>query len=470
VSPFSAADGLYISTPPRGDKTCRAQREEEELETSIKHCSAEPSPQELQIRALKQVMSILRSHAQESRKRVARLRTVLADRQAEPGVYENFQRERWMEEKRQLVVDEETKVVLQHLEALNNDDTRPLPVPNPRVPISTTEARRDANLLMFLASTQTRAPIRTYRSTSAAFHHTLRRRTIDKVTPMVLRSSFTSPALVGPAKVRSRAVSLHGAELARQPRRKSSDKRGVTASVYLPHNVTSASVVAEDTNWSPHEPPLSDSSSTDISHMPLLESHVSTPLTFASSNTCHILQPLTLTKEEESQDHGGTATIYRAAPHHLSDDVLADLHVSLPDYALDLLSHFDQSQMATLKSITFLFSTPPAIIQRHTSTPSSSSTHDTSAALQVPTPVSKPSDLRHKPSYRNLFSIPQVLSSCTGVDDSPRSGSSGRGFLSRSRQPRALSSQPSTASLGSPTTENVTRTKKIKNRWSVLRR
>jgi hypothetical protein len=464
-------DGLHISTPPRfdhGSNTCRAQRYstvEQELETSFKQCSTELSPQELQIRALKQVMSILSSHAQESRARVARLRTVLADRKAEPEIYENLQRERWMEEKRQLVVDEETKVVSQHLEALNkfsDDDTRTLPVPNPRVPpLSTAEARRDANLLTFLASTHTRAPIRTYRTTTGSFEHSLRRRTIDKVTPMVLCSSFTSPAPVEPTKVRSRAVALHGAELARQPRRKSSDKCGLTTSMRLPHNATSASFVGEDTDWSARGSPQPNSSSTDRTHMPHLESHVATPLTSATSNTCHILQPLTLTPAEESQDHGGTATIYRVVPRYLSDDVLADLHVSLPDYALDLLSHFDKN---TVKPVTFLLPTPALTIHSLPPTPVPSS-NSTSAFLQVP---SSPPDLRRKSSYRNLFSIPEALSSRTRVDDSSKPGSFGRGFLSRARQPLVHSNHSSTASFSPPTTENVR--KKIKRRWSVLRR
>jgi hypothetical protein len=166
----------------------------------LKHCHTGASPQELQIRALKQAMSILSSHAQDSRERVERLRTVLANRKVEPEVYEKFQRERWMEEKRQLAVNEETKVVLRYLEVLNessHDDTYVPCVPDPPAPALTAEARRDANLLMFLASTRTQAPIRTNRPSSMSFEHTLRRRTMDRVTPMKLRSSFTSPALVG---------------------------------------------------------------------------------------------------------------------------------------------------------------------------------------------------------------------------------------------------------------------------------
>src|ERR1700733_11638218 len=133
---------LHISNQPQSDDEalCRLKRYstvEEKLATSFEHCNTEPSPQELQIRALKQAMSMLSSHAQDSRERVERLRVVLANRKVEPEVYKNLQRERWMEEKRRMIVAQETKVLLRCLEVLDesfDDDTHIPYVPDPLVP------------------------------------------------------------------------------------------------------------------------------------------------------------------------------------------------------------------------------------------------------------------------------------------------------------------------------------------------
>jgi hypothetical protein len=441
---------------------------EEELVTSLKHCTTGASPQELQIRALKQAMSILSSYAQHSQERVERLRTVLADRKVEPEVYEKLQRERWMEEKRQLAVNEETKVVLRYLKVLNessHDDTYVPCVPDPPAPALTAEARRDANLLMFLASTQTQAPIRTHRPSSTSFEHTLRRRTMDRVTPMKLRSSFTSPALVGTIKGHSRTVSLDRAKLAWQPPTRSSNGLGPTASMSPPHDAAILSVVAEDPDCSVDGLSLSESTSLDTSssHLPAFETLDSTPLTSAAMDTCHILKTLTPNPEE---DQGGTATIFRTVSHH-SSDILANLHISLPDYALELFSHFEQSHIAPLKPIF-----PPSNISQpsspHSFVPSSRCAHITSSFLQVPpsTPTSSNSSgLRRKPSHRNLFSIPPPIASRDGVDGGLGSNSSGGRLFSKSHQPVELLGHPSTASLSFPATENV---RKVKKRWSVL--
>lgn len=479
MPPSLAGNCLHISLHRSDNKELRRLKRysavEEELAASFKLCSTEASPQELQIRALKQAMSTLSFHAQETRERVERLRGVLADRKAEPEVYEKLQRERWMEEKRQLVVDQETKAVLQYLEVLNKSSSghTHLPtVPQPPTPTLTAEARRRANLLMFLTSTQTQAPIRSRRSSSTSFEHTLRRRTMDRVMPMKLRSSLPALALVGSIKGHSRSVSLDRAKLDSQPPSKSSNGFGPTASMSLSHDATILNVVAEDPDCGVDGLSPSESTTTDTSsHMPLFETHVSTPFTAATIDTCHILQPLTLNPEEDLQDQGGTATIFRNASRYPSDHIPANVHVSLPDYALELFSHFDQIQIATLKPIfppQSASSSSSQPILSHSSAASTPSAHITSSLLQVPssTPGSKPSGLRQEPSYRNLFSKPQDIFSRNGVEDRLGINLSGSGLFSKPRQPVELLRRPSTASLTLPATENVT--KKIKKQWSVL--
>jgi hypothetical protein len=464
---------LHISTQhfQSDDKELRRLKRystvEEQLPTSFKHCcNTEASPQELQIRALKQAMSILSSHAQETRERVERLRTVLADRNAEPEVYVKLQRERWMEEKRQRAVDEETKVVLQHLELLNessNHDTHVPYVPDP--PALTAEARRDANLRKFLASTRTQAPIHTSRRASTSFEHTLRRRTMDRVTPMRLRSSLTTPAFVESIKGHPYYVSLEGAKLPWQPR---SNGFASTASMFLSHDSAVLSAVAEYPNCNVDGTLPSESTSTDsdtLSHVPFFETHLSTPLTTPVIDTFRIPTPLTLNSEEDVQDQGGTATIFHTASYHPSEHIPANLHVSLPDYALELISHFDQSQVTTLKPIFPLSSISQPSLP-HTSASSSRSAHSTSSFLQVPSSTPLGSGIRRRGSYRSLFSTPQDLLSCNGVEDRRGLGSSGGGFFSRPRQPVELSDPSTTTSLSLPATENVT--KKVKKRWSVL--
>jgi len=420
-------------------------------------------------------MSVLSSHAQESRQRVEQLRVVLADRKADPKVYENLQRERWMHEKRQLIVSAETEVVLQYLDVLrksSNDDTR-IPcqyIPDLPAPTLSPQARRDTNLLMFLASAQTQIPIRTCRPASISFEHTLKRRTMDKVTPMRLRSSSTTLASIRSIKGNSRFRSLDGTKLAWQSRSQSFNGFGPLTSMPLPRVAAALDVVAEDPRCSVDE--LSDFTSTDTlsSHAPLFETQLSTPLTTASVDLPHVLKPLTLNPEPDAQDdQGGTATIYKVVPHYPFDHLLANLHVSLPDYALELFSHFDQSEMAALRPIS-LSSAPPCI-SRPFSPPSFvpplRPVRNTSSILQVPpsTP-SKPSNLPREPLYKNLFAMPEAFPSRNRVEDGSGLDLPIDGLLSRSRKPQALPNYSSTGSLNFSVTENVT--KKIKKRWSVL--
>ena len=441
---------------------CRSRRYsivEENLTTSFEHCNAEPSPRELQIRALNQAMSMLSSHAQESRERLERLRVVLADRQAEPEVYKKLQRERWMEEKRRMVVDQETKILLRCLEVLDessNDVTHIPCIPGPLAPESAAEARKDANLLRFLASTRSLVPIHTHRPFSTSFESPLKRKTIDRITPMRLRGSF--PALK--LSIDTRSSHDHSVSSARQSQPNSSDSGPTVAMPHLHDHST------------PGVDPLSlsESATTDTSFslVSLPETPVSTPLTTVTTDTCHILESLSLDPIEEQ---GGTATIFRTSFPHQFDRIPADLHITLPDYALELISHFDQSQMVALKPVfpTSTSSHVSLLSSLHSSVSPQRSTHTTSSLLQLPPSMPpqspKSSDVRRRPSYRNLFSTSQAHFS-DRVQGRPGSGPSGGGFFGRPRQPVALSAKPSSASLGPSATDNVT--KKIKKRLSVL--
>ena len=390
-----------------------------------------------------------------------RLRTVLAERNAEPEVYEKLQRERWMEEKRHIAVSEETKVVLQYLEVLNESSSDDRHVPDLPTPSLTAEARRDANLQKFLASSRTQAPIRIHRPSSTSFEHTSRRRTMDRVTPMKLRSSFTTPALSGISNGRSRTVSLDRAKPGRHPQPRSSNRLGPIASMTGLHGATILSVLAEDANSRTDGLPSPASESLDPSscHLPLFQTLDSKPLTSADIE----LKPATL-NSEELQDQGGTATIFHTVSHHPPDHVLANLHISLPDYALELFSHFEQNYMTPLNA-TFSFPTFSSIPQPSSppsSVPAQRSPYIPASFLQPPSstsPDSHSSSLRRKSSCKNLLPGP-ATSSRDGVQDGLGLGSAGSGFFSTPCQ------YPSTASLSLPVTANVT--KKIKKPWSFL--
>ena len=103
------------AAPPR---LARYSEAEAALRSSFQRCQDEPSAQELQIRALKAATAILNSRAEDVRSDLVRLRDLLANRATDPPLYEAFQRDRWMQERWEVVITSQSKTVSQHLTSL----------------------------------------------------------------------------------------------------------------------------------------------------------------------------------------------------------------------------------------------------------------------------------------------------------------------------------------------------------------
>ncbi|RDB26031.1 hypothetical protein Hypma_006340 [Hypsizygus marmoreus] len=426
---------------------------EEELEAQFRQCNSEASPRELQIRALEQATAMLSAHAQESRGRAEELRAMLADRQIDPEVYETLKRERWMEEKRQTVFDQDSKVVLQHLENLVHarSPTAHLPIP----PAPSQEQKIHANLVKFLELSPTRTLVRHRKSTTSYLERSPRRRTIDRVSSLRLRAfPISNPSF----RRHFRSVSLNG----HQERPIRDAPFHTTKASHTPthafHTPQSLNVVSEEPFLDSDTTSQSSSSISSCVYTPT-ELSSPTPLTtFTNETICtaHANPATSSATIPTPESENGTATIYLPESHNLSSINTADIYAPLPDYALDLFSQFERTNEIyfPIRST----SIPPSALaqgpSRSTEKPSHpperkdnprpNSMPPPSAFLKVPTPTmnqmssqdpSPPPRLGHSRSHRHLglgsalFAIPEALSSRLGVDSGGSAKSRSASFL-----------------------------------------
>ena len=143
------------AAPPR---LARYSEAEAALRSSFQRCQDEPSPQELQIRALKSATVILNSRAEDVRSDLVRLRDLLANRATDPPLYEAFQRDRWMQERWEVVITSQSKTVSQHLTSLAQS-------PDPGFPEGNVgnHSKEDNNLLRYFEISQRPSHLRTRR-------------------------------------------------------------------------------------------------------------------------------------------------------------------------------------------------------------------------------------------------------------------------------------------------------------------
>lgn len=442
---------------------------EGKLATTFRNCNTEVSPQELQIRALEKATSILNSYAHDARDRAQQLQVILADHEMDPAVFETLKRERWMEEKRQLAVEQERKAVLQHLETLTKPSYNDGSHTQAQAP--TAQVRQHTNLIRFLRTSQTHKPVHPHITTSGYVGRSQRRRTMDKVSPMRLR---TNPAISNhpePAKRHFRSISLDG--------RKSG---GLPSHLILYSRVD---VTSEPNQPAPHIPlglvtehevsssPSSYTTTALSDHSTISDVLPSTPLTISISALPAVVVPLSLSREGgiDPNDQGGTATIYRPTPHIPSDNLIDHIHVSLPDYAVDLFADFE-ADITPLLPISY-----PSEPQRIIRTPNISSSQQifspipTSSSLQIPPSTNKRSShLGRSNSYRSLgslFSVPEALSSRLGVEKSSLNPPNGVFFT---RHGHEATPNSSVVSPTEPRDLPADVTPKVKKRFSLLRR
>ncbi|KAK0193438.1 hypothetical protein F5146DRAFT_1030668, partial [Armillaria mellea] len=316
------------STPPltsplrrTRDEIARQRRysqAEEALALTAQLTLQETSQTELQIRTLEQAASLLNSRLEDARERSAKLRSLLNDRETDPATFESLKRERWMEERRKALAEEESRAIRAQLASLTrgNDAVCESPV---------TSSRHQANLLRYLQSSNTRRPIHpTHNEATAAGERAARRITLCEASPARLRISIGS----------------------RHARSLSMDQK--------PHPTSPF-------NFEPKmlKKPVStiDSLSLDVpaededSHTwyKIKKSSTAAPVTPRHSPWC---LPLSRRLKPSVRETCGTATIHTpvAVKVRPTADILADLPpVALPVYAVDLLGDFDEHRTPTLK-------------------------------------------------------------------------------------------------------------------------
>ncbi|GBE88540.1 hypothetical protein SCP_1303560 [Sparassis crispa] len=177
----------------------RYSRAQQALETTFRHCRVEPSPQDLQIRALRRVTALLSAQARDAQEHAAKVRACLAGREAvEPQNYRPMQRTRWMEERRGADRDKQSKAVDQSLTAIMKPQTNAeKPAADDRPP-TRHQLRRRTNLTRFFERSQTRVQFPS-RPLSSTYHSaSCRRQTISHVRSIRLRSPSLSQTRVKP--------------------------------------------------------------------------------------------------------------------------------------------------------------------------------------------------------------------------------------------------------------------------------
>ncbi|KAG5638112.1 hypothetical protein H0H81_001790 [Sphagnurus paluster] len=437
---------------------------EEELARTFKQCQTEPPARDLQIRALEQATSMLSAHAQEAQESAEKLRFLLSDRSLDPDVYEKLQRERWLEENRHFVVDQETSILLQHLENLTRSSPLETCLLNSeRSSEMDEEMRRRRNLLKFFDTSTAQPSVRIRKATSVLFERPQKRRTLDRVSPMRLRTTST----VTTASLLPRPVSLDGwTHRPRYPSHTGLD----TAQTPAPLRE-----IAEGPSVDKKEDIHVSTPTTTAVHASFSRSTKSPPVN--TSTISNIPQIPSSVKRPQFGDEAGTATIYlnTYTPDLPMDfGLITDVEVPLPDYALELFSRFDYNPVISISHLpTSSERSSDAGPRQSQRNPNAVPKRHSSPFLQVPsvaTPThqqnQKTPRLGRAKSYRqlgSLFSIPEALSSRTGVEFTDRSA--------RRRDDIVSSALSSAASLSPPTPAEGREgfSSKLKKRLSVLR-
>ncbi|KAK0470178.1 uncharacterized protein EV420DRAFT_1498805 [Desarmillaria tabescens] len=292
----------------------RYSQAEEALALTAQLTLQETSQTELQIRTLEQAASLLNSRLEDARERSAKLRSLLNDRETDPATFESLKRERWMEERRKALAEEESRAIHMQLASLTkgNDVVCESPV---------TSSRHQANLLRYLQSSNTRRPIHPMHT--AVEERAARRITLCEASPARLRMSIGSR--------HARSLSMD-----QKPRERSTSPLDFEPKMLKKHISTADSlsldVLTEDED--------SDTSNEINQVTPVTPSH-------SPSNS-----PLSRRLKSTVRETCGTATIHTpvAVKVRTTADILADLPpVALPVYAVDLLGDFEEHRTPTLK-------------------------------------------------------------------------------------------------------------------------
>lgn len=256
--------------------------------------------QELHIAALQKATFILNALSADASDAVDRLRALLANRSAEPTVYRSMQRQRWMEERRHVALDQLSKTLCTELARLSSSTYTGQTLASES---SNSNSKPNMNLIKFFELSR---------------HQTLIRSRIRRRMPLL-------------PKLRDEQPNNSRLEI---PRRHNEN--------YL------IPLILKPTQHRHFFPPftpqpsqaLSGPSSPvdNVTSTPSIASDSSNLETIAEENetTPHIPLPINYNQDETD----GTALIWRDAPRS-KEEILGDLHVTMPDYVMDLLADFE---------------------------------------------------------------------------------------------------------------------------------
>ncbi|KIM39345.1 hypothetical protein M413DRAFT_197771 [Hebeloma cylindrosporum] len=306
----TARPALSQATSPRAIRYCEA---EEALAVALKGSQQSKPTTDLQIDALRQATSVLNTRISDAADQLEKIRGLLANRGVDPGVYQNIQRQRWMEERRKEAAEHLSKVLEQHLTALST-----LPRPSrasapaqTSTTASNSKAKANSNLIAF------------FESSSSCQRISSRNRNRRRV-PILPRPR-------PPEKI-DKFPRVHNHKQLLPLKLKVSEPKPL----FLQSKPTTMTIT-------PPSPPTSTSTMSPATSSPPTPSIVTSPLapikeTDDVDQVSHPLPPTPL----DFSDDTGTATIWHSSPRSAAD-ILSDFSVSveLPEYVGDLLSAFE---------------------------------------------------------------------------------------------------------------------------------
>ena len=311
---------LSQAVSPTSSRTIRYHEAEEALTAALRSSQHTRPTTDLQIDALRQATSVLNTRISDAADQLEKIRGLLANRGADPGVYQNMQRQRWMEERRKEAAEHLSKVLEQHLMALSSPP-RPTLVQNPAT-ISNLRAKASSNLIAF------------FESSSSCHQISPRHRT---------RRRLPIPPRPRPPEKVDRLPRVHHHRQPLPLRLKVSDPKPLflqskpNSMTFTPPPSTSAQGPASTTTMSPATSSLPTPVIATSPLAPIQE----TPDSDDVEQISHPLPQYPAIPPNLSND-AGTATIWHSSPRSAAD-ILSNFSVSveLPEYVGDLLSEFE---------------------------------------------------------------------------------------------------------------------------------
>ena len=283
-------------------RLARYSTSEQALAKSFQHCEIQRLPQELRLEALQKANSILNVLAADARDAVDRLRALLANRSAEPTIYRSMQRQRWMEERRHLALDQLSMTLRTELARLSSSTNI-----GQALTLEPSNSKSNTNFVKFFESSRRRTPIRS---------RTRSRRRM----PLPPR-----PRDEQPDDSRMEFPRRHHENHIIPLVLKSPQQRRFFPS-YIPQTQKDLST--------------SSSSVENVASTPSTSSDSSNLETTTEDNEVvpHIALPINSNPDETE----GTVLIWCDAPRS-REEILRELHVSMPDYVMDLLADFESN-------------------------------------------------------------------------------------------------------------------------------